>query len=156
MQRNKYPELREHTATLILFYFIPRQAPSHKHLHINSNKKEMQERSRDFPGARRPSARLPRASRATCAFRATFVPRATCVPRASCLSCLSCNVRSAGTSSRALLRELAENHTLRQLRPKLSLTPHPQYSLERFSLTELSYAQPHSTVPRPLLSFATP
>ena len=73
MQRKKYPELREHTATLILFYCFPRQAPSHKHSHKNPNEKRKKE-SRDFPLARRPTVRLPCASRATCAPRVSRLP----------------------------------------------------------------------------------
>ena len=100
---------------------------SHKHLHINPNRKKQKERSRDFPLARRPTVPLPCASRATCAPRvsrlsSTCASRATCVPRASSLSCLSCNVRSAGTSSRALgFNSLCTRASAFQARP---LPPH--------------------------------
>ena len=97
----------------------------------------MQERSRYFPGARRPSARRPRASRATCA------------PPARPL------VHSASTPSalvRALLNHVFLVRASRQLSTHvLSYVRLTLSSQERFSHTELSYAQPHSTVPRPLL-----
>ena len=159
MQRKKYPELREHTATLILFYCIPRQVPSHKHSHKNPNEKRKKE-SRDFPLARRPTVRLPCASshvRSSCL--TPLVPRtsrarALLEPHAFLTHVFSAHTpdsphvrafRQAASQARPLSRASHPLFTSLHSQSTLSLTPHPQNSDSLRALWLSAFS------PRPLL-----
>jgi len=79
---------------------------SHKHLHINPIKKREKERSRNFPCARRPTARSPRAS------------------RASRLSCLSSTCASQQRAPLSNVRFSPAHRQTRALSPSLSVSDH--------------------------------
>ena len=106
MQIDKYIRLRGTRQHLDDSILIPTGA-SHKHLHINPIKEK--ERSRNFPFARRPTARPPRASRASCL--APLVPRSSRASRFSstCASQQRAPLSNVRLSARPLRRAPRQN-----------------------------------------------
>ena len=160
MQEKNYPNLRGHSATLKLLYYIPHRRLPQSFTH-NPNKRK--KKSRNFPGARRPqhdrSEPGPRVSRARASrTRAPPVTLSECSPHSRALPLSNSGLVPASPTQRQPRALSPHTHTP-SLKSAFSTSVSQRPSARPLSsafLTHSLSARLLRTAPRPLLSFATP